>query len=328
MNPRRHLRLVRNLPTLAAALERYLNEVSIRKKSHTQEQSVARVWLRTVLANRNLARITALDLQRLRDEWLQDRKPGTVNRRLALLSHLYTVARKEWGLPWLANPVQLVTRPAVDDARDRRLFTRIRLNGLSEAECPRSELDWIIRATRSQTLPTILRLAVETGMRRSEIVMLRREQIDLTHGVITLTDTKNGDTRYVPLSPFARDALRKWLAGRPMRGRIFDVTPGAVTRAFARARDRARKQYEALCRQHGRRPVRAYFVDLRLHDLRHEATSVLSDVYPAHKLMKVTGHRDSRMLGRYYHPRGKDLAQELMRSKLGRWQAEQLRLAA
>ena len=328
MNNRRRLRLVRNLPTLAQALERYLAEVSARKKSHTQEQSVARIWLRTSLASRNLARVTPQDLQRMRDEWLRDRKPGTVNRRLALISHLYTVARKEWGLHWLANPVQLVTRPVVDDARDRRLFTRIRLNGLDQADCPRSELDWIIKATRSETLPTILRLAVETGMRRSEIVMLRREQIDLTHGVVTLTDTKNGDTRYVPLSPFARDALRRWLAGRPMRGRIFNVTAGAMTRAFARARDRARRQYEALCKQHGRRPVRAYFVDLRLHDLRHEATTMLSDVYPAHALAKVTGHRDTRMLMRYYNPRGRDLAQQLMRSKLGRWQSEQLRLAA
>lgn len=324
----RQLRLVRACPTLSSALDRYLAEVSAKKKSHLQERSVARIWMRSGLAGRNLARVTQHDLQRLRDEWLTTRKPGTVNRRLALISHLYTVARKEWGYTWLANPVQLVTRPVVDDARDRRLFTRIRLNGLSPAECPRSELEWIIRATRSETLPTILTLATETAMRRSEIVMLRREQIDLTHGVVTLTDTKNGDTRYVPLSPFARDALRKWLAGRPMRGRIFAVTAGAMTRAFARARDRARRQYETLCHKHGRRPVRAYFADLRLHDLRHEATSVLAEVFPAHKLQKVTGHRDSRMLGRYYHPRGRDLAQELMRSKLGRWQSEQLRLAA
>src|SRR5690606_22977762 len=122
---RRQRRLSRACPTLSAALDRYLAEVSANKKSHTQEQSVARIWRRTGLVNRNLARVTALDIQRLRDEWLVNRKPGTVNRRLALLSHLYTVARKEWGYAWLANPAQLVTRPVVDDARDRRLFTRI-----------------------------------------------------------------------------------------------------------------------------------------------------------------------------------------------------------
>lgn len=219
MKHRRERRLSRSCPTLTEALDRYLAEVSARKKSGYQEQSIARAWRATLLISRSLARITAYDLKRLRDEWLETRKPATVNRRLALLSHLYTVARKEWGLHWLANPVQLVSRPAVDDARDRRLFTNIRLYGVSTDECPRTELEWIKRHTRSEALPTIITLAVETGMRRSEIVMLTREQIDLTHGVVTLHDTKNGDTRYVPLSPFARDALRKWLAGICLPGR-------------------------------------------------------------------------------------------------------------
>lgn len=325
---RRQRRLDRSCPTLAQALDRYLVEVSIKKKSGYQEQSIAKAWRATLLINRSLARITAHDLKRLRDEWLTDRKPATVNRRLALLSHVYTVARKEWGLHRLANPVQLVSRPAVADARDRRLFTHIRLYGVSTDECPRNELEWIKHHTRSESLPTIITLAVETGMRRSEIVMLTREQIDLTHGVVTLYDTKNGDSRYVPLSPFAKDALRTWLAGKPLRGRIFDITPGAVSKAFARARERARRAYVALCRKYGRRPVHAYFADLRFHDLRHESTSRLADVFPAHELAKVTGHRDTRMLQRYFHPRGRDLAQKLSRSKLGRWQAEQLRMTA
>ncbi len=328
MNASRQRRLSRSCPTLAEAMERYLLEVSTLKKSAYQERSLVRAWTGTLLAGRNLARITQQDLQRIRDDWMQERAPATVNRRMALLSHLFTVARKDWGYSWLANPVQLVRRPAVNDARDRRLFTQIRLYGVSPEECPRSEIDWILKHTRSECLPTIVALAVETGMRRSEIVTLTREQIDLTHGVITLQDTKNGDTRYVPLTPFARDALRKWLVGKPLRGRIFDVSAGSVSRAFARARERARRAYSALCRQYGRRPVRAYFLDLRLHDLRHEATSRLADVFPAHELAKVTGHRDTRMLQRYFHPRGRDLAQKLMRSKLGRTQAEQLRLAA
>lgn len=73
MKDHRHRRLSRSCPTLENALERYLNEVSINKKSHLQEQSVARIWLRSGLANRNLARVTAHDLRRLRDEWLARR---------------------------------------------------------------------------------------------------------------------------------------------------------------------------------------------------------------------------------------------------------------
>lgn len=327
MNTRQR-RLFRSCPTLSQALDRYLREVSVKKKSGYQERSIAKAWKSTIIASRNLSRITVYDLRNLRDQWLKDRKPATVVRRLALISHLYTVVRKEWGFHWLANPVELVTRPTVDDARDRRLFTRIRLNGLSPDECPRSELDWIIRSTKSECLPTILILARETAMRRSEIVTLKRENIDMAHGIVTLTETKNGDTRYVPLTPFAKDALRKWLVGRPMRGRIFVVTPGAMTRAFGRARVRARANYETLCKQHGRQPVAAYFQDLRIHDLRHEATSVLSDVYQSNKLARVTGHHDPKTLLRYDNPHGRDLVRILVRSKLWRWQTEQLKLAA
>lgn len=328
MNNRRQRRLNRACPTLAAALERYIAEVSPRKKSGYQERSIARAWEKTFIITRTLARITVYDLKRLRDEWLEERKPATVNRRLALLSHLYTIARKEWGHHWLANPVELVTRPVVDDARERRVFTQIRLYGVSTDECPRSELDWILRHTRSECLPLIVILANETSMRRSEIVYLERERIDLTHNVITLTDTKNGDTRYVPISPFAKEALRAFLAGKPMRGRIFNITPGAASKAWSRARTRARKAYVALCKKYNRRPVAAYFDDLRLHDLRHESTSVLADIYPSHKLAKITGHRTEAMLLRYYHPCGRDLARELWTSKLGRWQVQQLRKAA
>lgn len=312
-------------PTFDVALTRYLNEVSSLKKSHSQEISLAKVWRATNIITRPLNRVTAIDLMRLRDKWLIKYKPSTATRRLALLSHVYTVARKDWQMHWLANPVQLVRRPTVDDARDRRIFDRMRLNGVPVDECPKSELDWIARATRSPELPIIILLAVETAMRRSEIVLLKREQIDLTHGVVTLLDTKNGDARPVPLSPFAKYELRKYLAGKPTRGRIFTISPEAVTRAFIRATQKARRQYEALCKQHNRRPHPAYFHDLRFHDLRHEGCSRLASVFPIHKLAKITGHKTTRMLLRYYHPHGQDLARELARSSLGKWQTEQLR---
>ena len=288
----RHRRIC---PTLDQALTRYMTEVSAYKKSHYQELSLAKTWRATNLITRPLNRITPTDLMRLRDQWHQEHLPSTVTRRLALLSHLYTVARKDWQMHWLANPVQLVRRPAIDDARDRRLFERIRLNGVPEDECPKTELEWLCRATSSPDLPLIMLIAVETGM------------------------------RYVPISPFAKDGLRKHVIGKPMRGRIFDISPEAVTRAFIRARTKARKMYEALCKKYGRRPHPAYFRDLRFHDLRHESTSRLATVFQAHELAKVTGHRTTRMLLRYYHPHGRDLARKLVRSNLGRKQLEQLK---
>ncbi|WP_239005636.1 tyrosine-type recombinase/integrase, partial [Salmonella enterica] len=47
------------------------------------------------------------------------------------------------------------------------------------------------------------------------------------------------------------------------------------------------------------------------HDLRHEATSRLAEIFPMHELTKITGHKDPRMLMRYYHPKAEDLALKL-----------------
>lgn len=313
------------VPTLSVIIARYLTDVSVKKKGSAAEHSIARVWLSTRLAGRPIDRIRNTDLIEIRDAWLVDKAAATVVRRLAFLSHVFTVLRKDWGWTELANPVQLVRRPAVDDARDRRLFDQIRLRGISEGDCPREELDWIIQSTRSVELPTILVLAAETSMRRGEICSILRERVDLVHGVIKLVDTKNGTAREVPLSPKAKEAFRAFLVGRPLRGKVFNMSPGAVTKAFIRARRRARTKYETLCQQHGRRANTAYFFDLRFHDLRHEATSVLAPIFEIHEMAKINGQKDTRMLLRYYHPRGRELAQKLARSAHGRNQLAELR---
>ena len=129
----------------------------------------------------------------------------------------------------------------------------------------------------------------------------------------------------MPLTPLsARGATPLGHRQADARAHLRDAS-GSVTRAFIRARRRARLRYEALCRHHGRRPNTAYFRDLRFHDLRHEGTSQLATVFQIHELAKVNGNVDTRMLLRYYHPHGRELAQKLARSPLGKRQLEQLR---
>lgn len=310
----------KNSPTLNAAIGRYLTEISPIKKSSAAEASIAKIWQSTRLAGRSVDRIRNTDLIAIRDEWLTKYKASTVVRRLAFISHVYTVLRKDWGWPDLANPVQLVRRPSVDDARDRRLHRQIKLRGIPDSECPRSEFDWILQSTASTELPIILTLAKETAMRRSEICSIKRQNVLLRSNVIYLPETKNGEARVVPLTPWAHETLRQYLSTKTQRGPIFSMTPGAVTRAFIRARQRARKNYEALCKKYARRPHPDYFRDLRLHDLRHEATSVLAPIFELHEMAKISGHRDTRMLLRYYHPDGSELARKIARSPLGKQQ--------
>ncbi|MDR2188760.1 MAG: site-specific integrase [Azonexus sp.] len=288
-----------NPPTLSAVIARYLAEISPAKKSAHTDRSLARRWLSTRLAARPVDRIRNTDVAALRDGWIVDCKPATVVRRLAFLSHVFTVLRKDWGWPSLVNPVQLCRLPSVADARQRRLYTAIRLNGVPIADCPRSELEWLLRSTQSSELPVLLTLAVETAMRRAELCGLRREHVDLRGATVWLPQTKNGEPRSVPLTPWAQVSLARHLASRPARGAVFTMTPEALTHAFGRACSRARAGYEALCRRHGRRAHPAYFKNLRLHDLRHEATSRLASVFGLHELAKITGHKDTRMLLRY-----------------------------
>ncbi|MBH3399779.1 site-specific integrase [Pseudomonas fluorescens] len=319
--------------TLYEALSRYEREITAHKKGEVAERSVLRIWKACELAMRTMPAIRSSDIAKLRDQWLKSVKPATVLRRFQVLSHVFNIARKEWGMESLSNPLELVRKPQPNNARTRRLFTTSCSDMVIRSELPVSaeegteqspsrsarddELERIIAATESGALPSIIQLAVETAMRRSEIVSLRWEHIDLRDRVAHLPRTKNGDSRDVPLSSKAV-AILKSLMPTSMEiphenkdTRVFPIRSDAVTRAFERAVTRARKVYEAECQEAKIRPAPRYLTDLRFHDLRHEATSRLAEIFPMHELTKITGHKEPRMLMRYYHPRAKDLAKRL-----------------
>ncbi|WP_109126181.1 site-specific integrase [Dyella sp. C11] len=308
--------------TLHALLDRYETDVIPALKGAVREKSVLHLWRQTSLAARTVATIRSGDIAQQRDSWLADGlAPATVLRRLARLSHLFNVARKEWHMESLSNPVDLVRKPIVANSRTRRVA--------ADTAGPRgdrttNELDRIIAASESELLPAVVTLAVETAMRRSEIAALHWEHIDLDRRVAYLPETKNGNSREVPLSLVAVATLAALLPGKGVTGRrktpavpaslhgpVFSVHPDGITQAFERALRRARAVYENECKEHKTRPAPAFLCDLRFHDLRHEATSRLASKFQLHELAKITGHRDTRMLLRYYHPDAGELAKRL-----------------
>lgn len=316
--------------TLYEALGRYEREVTVHKNGEEAEKSVLRIWKGTELALRTMSAIRSADIAKQRDEWLKTLKPATVLRRLQLLSHVFNIARKEWGMESLSNPLELVRKPQPNNARTRRIAAAmpadVPVGGEdaqdSDRNTPDDELERVIAATGSNILPAVVRLAVETAMRRGEIVSLRWEHIDLQDRVAHLPKTKNGESRDVPLSSKAVAVLEALMPeenedekendeAEGDDSRVFKIRGDAVTRAFERAVERARKAYEDDCKEAKVRPDPKYLVDLRFHDLRHEATSRLAAIFPMHELTKITGHKDPRMLMRYYHPRAKDLAKRL-----------------
>lgn len=317
--------------SLSEVLSRYEREILPGKKGASPELSVLRIWQATDLSNRAMAAVRGTDVAKLRDDWLKDRKPATVLRRLSVLSHVFNIARKEWGMESLSNPVELVRKPQPNNARTRRIAIGqpFRLVGSPEdAEVARGardgELDRVVAASGSTLLPSIIVLAVETAMRRGEIVALLWENVDLQRRVAHLPATKNGSARDVPLSSRAVAVFQTLKQVRvdtrdgsldvdvAAEGKhVFAIRSDAVTRAFERAVERARKRYIEECKEANQRPDGKFLTDLRFHDLRHEATTRLASIFPMHELTKITGHKDPRMLMRYYHPRAEDLAKRL-----------------
>lgn len=314
------------------ALERYEREVIPSKKGATKELSITRVLKGVSFAKRPLATIRGSDMAALRDEWLKIYKPASVLRFLAVVSHMFNIARKEWGMESLSNPIELIRKPQPNNARTRRIavLEQSEVNPINDNETchnhDEDEIERIVTASGSEVLPSIIWLALETAMRRGEIVGLRWEHIDLARRVAHLPMTKNGNSRDVPLSTRAVTVLEslkvKYDVERENEGknqsgmlvdcRVFRVRSDAVTRAFDRAVKRARKLYIDECTKERRHPDPKYLTDLCFHDLRHEATSRLAEIFPMHELTKITGHKDPRMLMRYYHPRAEDLAKRLI----------------
>ena len=286
--------------TLGAALERYRNEITPTKKGHAQEERRIKAWLLDPLAKRSLASLTSTDFAKFRDDRLKTTSASTVIKDLALISHLFTIAIKEWQLP-LQNPIPNIRKPKLPRGRNRRLTPEEEVYLLSAC-----------RESKAPALETIVRLAIETAMRRGEILGMQWRYVDLSKQTVFLEDTKNGDSRTVPLSSRAVQALREW--PRSFDGRVFPQYShvDSFKKPWKHALAAAKKTYQQDCIDLGITPDSTFLVDLRFHDLRHEATSRLAEKLPnVLELAAVTGHKDLRMLKRYYHPKAEELAKKL-----------------
>ncbi len=282
--------------TLSEALDRYEREIIVEKKGAVQEKSRIRIWKRSPLAKRFLAQVQGKDVAAYRDARLKEVGPNTVRLELALLSHLFTIAVKEWGISGLVNPVQQIRKPKAPEGRDRRLKPE--------------ELDRIVAASESAVLGDIARFAIETAMRQEEIAEMIWDHSDQKKKTYILLDTKNGTKRIVPLS---QEAVRI-LSSLPRRidGKVWGITPHAISVAWRRAVARARSAYEKECEEKKEKPDPSFLADLHFHDLRHEATSRLFEKgFDTMEVRTITGHKTLQMLARYTHLRAEDLVERL-----------------
>lgn len=295
--------------TLYEALKRYKREVTPAKKSSVQEEYRIDTWQRHKLASRSLASLRGADFAAHRDERLKAGvAPATVRLELSVISHLFSTATKEWGLP-LQNPIAMIRKPRADNARERRLSAQEEHYLLTAVDDPGHSTKVRRGDRRNVWMPALVRVAIETAMRQGELLALDWKHVDLARKVAHLPETKNGTARDVPLSSAAVAVLE--CLPRAIAGHVFATTASAVKQSWMRAVARGRRNYLANCKQAKTKPIPGFLDDLTFHDLRHEATTRLAEKLAMHELMKVTGHRDTRMLARYYHPRAEDLARKL-----------------
>ena len=260
-------------------LQKYLDDVAPNMRSAENQIIRVRKLMKHPIAEVNMAHLSPKHMADYRDERLKVIKPNTVIRELAILSSVINHARHEWGLN-IINPVTMIKKPSSTLGRDRilndeeldRLF--IQLEKISPWYKPLAEF------------------ALETAMRRGELMSLLWVNVNFDKSVAFLPLTKNGDSRYVPLSMKAIKILK--LLPRDIEGRVFPLNKSSVSVLFLRAARRAK------------------ISDIHFHDLRHMALTNLSVKFTnILELASISGHRELKMLQRYVHIKAEDLVQKL-----------------
>ena len=280
--------------TLSELINRYEIELLPTIKAYAQEKSRLKM-INKCIGSLPIASITSSIIIKFRNIRLATIAENSVNREITTIKRLLSYAHQDCKIT-LPNGIPHVKKLTIDDSRERRV--------------PDDEIKAICLNSDSKELAYIIELALHTAMRRSELSNLKRNNINFNVPCLKLYDTKNGKNRTVPLTPVARDLLKAIPAN--LNGNIFRMSHASITKAFERARGRARAFYEANCEAEKIFCDDRFLIDLRFHDLRHEATSRLAILLPnVIELSRITGHKELKMLNRYYQISVADLAIKL-----------------
>lgn len=273
--------------TLGEIITRYRIEILPSKKG-AQQDGYRLKTLAKEFGPYALAAITPAMIAEFRDKRAKVVSGQTVIHELGVLTRLFKAAVMDWGIALPGGiPTAMVRKPKREPGRDRRLSPDEE-KALLDALTPKApgmgaQNPWIRPA---------FELAIETGMRRGEMLRLMWDDVDLKKRTAKLRDTKNGEDRAIPLSTRAVTVLQE--LPRSISGRVIPISENALKLAWQRARKKVGAD------------------GLRFHDLRHEAASRFFEKgLEIMEVATITGHRSLSMLKRYTHLRAEDLARKL-----------------
>ena len=267
--------------TVSELLARYRDSVTPHKKGQKQEVTRINRLLRDPISQHRLCDLSPAVLAHFRDRRLKD---GTraCQYDLIILRHALSVGKGEWDVYLPTDPFDGLRIPDGVRKRVRRLegdeYTRI-ANATQESSCG---LLW-----------PLIGFAIETGMRKSEILGLRWDDVDWQHELAHLTDTKNGSPRSVPLTAKAVEILRCLARTSDM---VFPIMAEALRYHWEQALSRAG-------------------IDgLRFHDLRHEAISRLFELgLSVPEVALISGHKTISALQIYANMKPVQVGEKLRR---------------
>ncbi len=247
--------------------EEYLAWSRVNKRSHKTDEG----WmkrLREAFKGKTLDEITTREIEGFKSQLAAELAPATVNRHLALLKHMYTLALR-WGKA-KTNPVKTV-----------RLFkeNNARVRYLTENEEAR-----LFLACPERYRP-IVTIALHTGLRKGELLGLRWRDVDFEVGILTVEQSKHGETHRVPMNSLVIEILQ----GLPRNGpQVFAWDSGRTPRDLSHAFAEIAK--------------RAGISDFRFHDIRHTFASrlVMAGV-DIRTVQELLGHKTIQMTLRYTH---------------------------
>lgn len=275
--------------TFAELVNKYIHDVAPTMKGGNKTASRLKKLVNDYpkLMKKSITDVNQLDMIEIRNDRLSKVSTSTVKCDLGALGSVFKYARQELRI-LKTSPLIDVAKPTQAPHRERRItqdeietiLTGFKYDSSYQPTNKRQQVAWAFL------------FALETAMRASEIVSMQWCNVFDDH--VLLPDTKNGTARKVPLSKKARELIEL------MRGIDADKVLTISDRSNALSHD----FWLVVSNRLG-------ITDLNFHDTRHEATTRLANKLPIQDLAKVTGHKDLKMLMRYYNPTVQELAQRL-----------------
>lgn len=281
--------------TLHTLLQRYLSEISLKKSPTTQaRESRIAGRLSARLGATPLSELTPLVLTKFRDTRLQEASVSTVARDLALLSLVMETAMEHWDVNLTGNPLNTVFVPPTVHGRGRQLRPGERKRLVAACgRCANPMLGWIVR------------LILETAMRKGEVLALHRSHVDPRARMAHVPKVGTRAPRDVPLTQQAVELFQEALfhaRGTPDTPLIFFGEPGKFGRRKPYVIDRIFRQTMN----------RAHLKPFSLEDLRDDAILRMREAgLTEEEVVAITGLRSGRINRRAAHLQGDVLVQRL-----------------